>query len=73
MTSKIKGKQMKYDLAIKLVGNILSVVVLWWVFYLLWNYLMAGVFGLPELTFWQSTGFLLLLSVVGQVVSAVVR
>lgn len=64
---------MKYDLAIKLVGNILSVVVLWWVFYLLWNYLMAGVFGLPELTFWQSTGLLLLLSVVGQVVSAVVR
>ena len=64
---------MKYDLAIRLVGNILSVVALWWVFYLLWNYLMAGVFDLPELTFWQSVGLLLMLSVVGAVVSNVVR
>ena len=64
---------MKYDLGITLVSSILSVVVLWWVFYLLWNYLMAGVFDLPELTFWQSVGLLLMLSVVGHVVSNVVR
>jgi len=67
---------MKYDLAIKLVSSVLSVVALWWVFYLLWNYLMAGVFDLPEPTFRQSVGLLLLLSVVflyGHVVSNVVR
>ena len=64
---------MKYGPAITLVSGILSVVTLWWVFYLLWNYLMAGVFGLPELTFWQSVGLLLMLSVVGNVVSNVVR
>jgi hypothetical protein len=64
---------MKYGPAITLVSGILSVVTLWWVFYLLWNYLMARVFYLPELTFWQSTGLLLMLSVVVHVVSNVVR
>ena len=45
---------MKYDLAITLVSSILSVVVLWWVFYLLWNSIAAGIFNLPELSFPQT-------------------
>ena len=32
----------------------------WWGFYLLWNFVAVGL-GLPELTFWQSVGLLLLL------------
>lgn len=64
---------MKYGFVIAVVSAILSSVALWFVFYLLWNYLMAGIFGLPELTFWQSVGLLLMLSVVGHVVSNVVR
>jgi hypothetical protein len=64
---------MKYEPAIAVVSAALSIVTLWFVFYLLWNYLMARVFYLPELTFWQSTGLLLMLSVVVHVVSNVVR
>ena len=47
-----------------------SVASVWWFFYLLWNHLIAGVFGLFELTFWQSTGLLLLLSVVWHLLAA---
>jgi len=64
---------MKDGFAIVLVIVFVLSVMWWWVFYLLWNYIAAGVFGLPELTFWQSTGLLILLSIVGHVVSNVVR
>ena len=67
---------MKDGFAIVLVIVCVLSVMWWWVFYLLWNYIAAGVFGLPELTFWQSVGLLLLLSLVflyGHVVSNVVR
>lgn len=35
-----------------------------WPFMLLWNWLMPMIFGLPELTFLQSAGLLLLLGFV---------
>ena len=35
----------------------------WGAFFFLWNY-VAVAFGLPELTFWQSVGLLLLLGLV---------
>ena len=37
---------------------------LWWLFYYLWNTIAAGVFGAPELTFWQSVGLLVLVGLV---------
>ena len=64
---------MKYEPVIAVVICILSAVFLWWVFYLLWNYLMAGIFGLPELTFWQSVGLLLMVSAMRNGVSNVIR
>ena len=33
-----------------------------WLFYFLWNEIAAGVFGAPELTFWQSVGLVVLVS-----------
>lgn len=36
------------------------IVTIWWLFYFLWNAIAAGVFGAPELTFWQSVGLLML-------------
>lgn len=36
------------------------VAAMWWAFFLLWNY-VAVALGLPELTFWQSVGLLVLL------------
>ena len=32
----------------------------WWLFYWLWNTIAAGIFGAPELTFWQSVGLMVL-------------
>ena len=37
------------------------VAAVWWGFFLLWNY-VAVALGLPELTFWQSVGLLVLLN-----------
>jgi len=36
------------------------VALVWWGFFLLWNF-VAVALGLPELTFWQSVGLLVLL------------
>lgn len=35
------------------------------IFYLLWNWLMVGVFNLPVLTFFQAWGFWFLLWLIG--------
>jgi len=35
----------------------------WWLFYFLWNEIAAGIFGGPELTFWQSVGLLVLVGI----------
>jgi len=32
---------------------------------LLWNWIAAGVFSAPELTYWQAFGLALLLSIIG--------
>tara|TARA_R110002167_G_scaffold312381_1_gene518068 strand:- start:106 stop:315 length:210 start_codon:yes stop_codon:yes gene_type:complete len=40
---------------------------IWWLFYYLWNTIAAGVFGAPELTFWQSVGLLVLTGLVTSV------
>ena len=37
------------------------VATIWWGFFLLWNF-VAVALGLPELTFWQSVGLLVLLA-----------
>lgn len=37
-------------------------LVLAWPFSLLWNWLFPNIFGLPTLTFWQSVGLMLLVS-----------
>ena len=44
------------------IGAAVAAIVgtVWWGFYLLWNF-VAVALGLPELTFWQSVGLLLLL------------
>ena len=34
-----------------------------------WNSFMPGVFGLPEISFWQALGLAILLSLVGKVAS----
>ena len=36
---------------------------IWWLFYFLWNTIAAEVFGLPELTFWQAVGLLVLVGI----------
>ena len=40
------------------------ILVIFWLFagmvYILWNWLMPEIFGLPIITFWQSCGLLLL-------------
>lgn len=36
-----------------------------WIFMLLWNWIAVGSFSAPVLTFWQSFGLCLLLSVIG--------
>lgn len=38
------------------------IVGVWWLFYFLWNTIAAEIFGAPELTFWQSVGLLMLIS-----------
>lgn len=47
------------------VGTVVGVIILWTVIValpiqLLWNWLMPVIFGLPEITFWQSLGLVLL-------------
>lgn len=32
----------------------------WWLFYWLWNEVVVGAFGAPELTFWQAAGVFVL-------------
>ena len=44
-----------------IVGTVAMVVLYWWLFYWGWNWL-APVFGLPELTFWQGAGVLLMIN-----------
>tara|TARA_R110000744_G_scaffold163531_1_gene280511 strand:+ start:356 stop:565 length:210 start_codon:yes stop_codon:yes gene_type:complete len=57
------------------VGTVVAILALasamvagiWWLFYYLWNTIAAGVFGAPELTFWQSVGLLVLVGLVTSV------
>lgn len=37
------------------------VLCLWWVTMLLWSVIAAGIFGAPELTYWQTAGLCILL------------
>jgi hypothetical protein len=46
---------------------------IWWLFYWLWNEIAAGVFGAPELTFWQSVGLLVLVGLFTNGLRAVTR
>lgn len=43
----------------------LAVAVIGYPFKWLWNWIMPSVFGMHEITFWQSCGILLLLAAVG--------
>lgn len=36
-----------------------------WIFQLIWNWLVPGLFGGPTITFWQSVGVNAILSIVG--------
>jgi hypothetical protein len=45
----------------------------WWLFYWLWNEIAVGVFGAPELTFWQAVGLLTLVSLLTNGLRAVTR
>ena len=42
----------------------------WWLFYWLWNTIAAGIFGAPELTFWQSVGLMALVWLLANVIRA---
>ena len=42
----------------------------WWLFYWLWNTIAAGIFGAPELTFWQSVGLMALVGLLANVIRA---
>ncbi len=58
---------MKIDFAsfTVIMSLIVAVVVgIWWLFYFLWNTIAADIFGLPDLTFWQSVGLLILIGLV---------
>jgi|TARA_R100000081_G_C4664031_1_gene89092 hypothetical protein len=54
---------MKIAIQILAVVMVCAAVVatIWWGFFLLWNF-VAVALGLPELTFWQSVGLLVLLA-----------
>lgn len=47
--------------AVALCGAVITGI--WWLFYFLWNEIATGVFGAPELSFWQSVGLFLLISI----------
>jgi len=42
------------------VGIVAVVSLALWITMLLWNWLMPTIFSLPEITFWQSGGIILL-------------
>ena len=45
------------------IGVVVGLVMgVWWVVWKLWNEIAAGVFGAPELTYWQTAGAMILLS-----------
>lgn len=56
---------------IRILGIMLLHLVLWpvfslalgWPVQLLWNWLMPVIFGLPTISFWQSAGLMLLVSI----------
>lgn len=39
-------------------------VLIAWVLSLLWNWLMPGIFGLPEITMWQAAGLFILSKII---------
>ncbi len=55
----------------RILGIMLLHLVLWplfslalaWPVQLLWNWLMPVIFGLPAISFWQSVGLMLLVSI----------
>ena len=49
------------------------VMGMWWVVYYLWNEIAAGVFGAPELTYWQTAGAMVLLGLITGGFRAVVK
>lgn len=51
-------------LAVLAIGFCLDAVIAW-IFKLLWNFVAAGVFGAPVLTFWPAFALILLISIVG--------
>lgn len=53
----------KAAMIVGLVALWCSVIAgIWWLFYFLWNTIAADIFGAPELSFWQSVGLLVLVS-----------
>jgi len=48
----------------KILGGVIfipgAVLLVTWLFMLLWNALMTKVFGLPEISFWQGLGLIVL-------------
>lgn len=56
---------------VQILGIMLLHLVLWplfslalaWPVQLLWNWLMPVIFGLPAISFWQSAGLMLLVSI----------
>lgn len=44
------------------VGFVLAILLTWLPCYFLWNWLMPQIFGLPELTMWQTLGVITLSS-----------
>lgn len=51
-----------YTMAAILLFVALFAVIAWIPTWLLWNWLMPVVFGLPEITIWQALGLLVLFS-----------
>jgi len=47
-----------------LVASLAISALIAWIFMLLWNSVIVGMFTLPEITFWKSWGFLILINIV---------
>jgi len=55
------------------VLTVIGLSILWiafgsWIFMLLWNYVIANVFELPELNIYQSAGILMIITFIGNLI-----